>query len=118
MRQLTMKEIKPYQIRYYQTDSGKCPYKKWFDGLKDSKVRHRIRARLDRVALGNLGDHKNLSDGVLELRFAFGSGYRIYFAEHEECFVILLCGGDKSSQEQDIETAKEYWKNLRERCDE
>ena len=72
-----MKEIKPKQIRFYQTKSGKIPYKEWFDGLKDPKVRHRIRARLDRVQLGNLGDHKGLSDGVSELRFAFGSGYRI-----------------------------------------
>ena len=113
-----MKEIKPKQIRFYQTKSGKIPYKEWFDGLKDPKVRHRIRARLDRVQLGNLGDHKGLSDGVSELRFAFGSGYRIYFAEQDDYFIILLCGGDKSSQEKDIDTAKQYWNDLQERCDE
>ena len=113
-----MKDIKPKQIRFYQTKSGKIPYKEWFDNLKDSKVRHRIRARLDRVELGNLGDFKNLSDGVSELKFSFGPGYRIYFAEQDDIFIILLCGGDKSSQKKDINTAKQYWNDLQERCDE
>ena len=112
-----MREIKPKQIRFYQAKSGKIPYKEWFDGLKNSKVRHRIRARLDRVELGNLGDYKVLSDGVSELRLAFGSGYRIYFAEQNDYFIILLCGGDKGSQEKDINAARQYWKDLQERCD-
>lgn len=113
-----MRDIKPKQIRFYQTKSGKIPYKEWFDNLKDPKVRHRIRARLDRVELGNLGDFKALSDGVSELKFSFGPGYRIYFAEQNDIFIILLCGGDKSSQKKDINTAKQYWNDLQERCDE
>ena len=113
-----MKEVKPKKIRFYQTVSGEMPYKDWFDNLKDSMVKNRIRARLDRVQLGNLGDYKVLSDGVSELRFTFGSGYRIYFGEHEDYLIILLCGGDKSSQKKDIAIAKQYWKELLERCDE
>lgn len=118
MRQLIMKEIKTKQIRFYQTKSGKVPYKDWFDSVTDSKIRHRIRARLDRVELGNLGDYKVLSDGVSELRFAFGSGYRIYFTEQNGYVIILLCGGDKGSQKKDIDMAKQYWSDLQERCDE
>lgn len=113
-----MKEIKSRKIRYYQTKTCETPYKEWFDGLKDSKARHRIRARLDRVELGNLGDYKVLSDGVSELKFTFGPGYRIYFGEQDDYYIILLCGGDKSSQKKDIATAKQYWKELLERCDE
>ena len=97
-----MKEIKPKQIRFYQTESGKIPYKEWFDGLKDCKVRHRIRARLDRVELGNFGDYKVLSNSVSELRFTFGSGYRIYFAEQNDYFIILLCGGDKKVRKKTL----------------
>lgn len=118
MRQFVMKEIKPRNIRYYVDKSGKIPCKEWLDGLKDSTIRHRIRARLDRVELGNLGVYKPLSDGVLELKFNFGSGYRVYFGEQEDYFIILLCGGDKGSQKIDVETAKKYWKDFLERCDE
>ncbi len=65
--------------------------------------------RLFRVANGNYGDDKSLKDGVYELRFTFGPGYRVYFGEDGPYLVVLLCGGDKSSQEKDIETAKAYW---------
>ncbi|EHL31558.1 hypothetical protein LDG_6411 [Legionella drancourtii LLAP12] len=66
--------------------------------------------------MGNYGDYKPLGDGVCELKFDFGSGYRIYFAEEEGgVIVILLCGGDKGSQVQDIKTAKMYWQELLER---
>lgn len=118
MRQLIMKAIKPRKIRYYQTTLGKIPFKEWIEGLKDSKVRHRIRARLDRIELGNFGDYKALAEGISELRLQFGAGYRVYFAEQDDYFIILLCGGDKSSQGKDIETAKHYWKDLLERCNE
>lgn len=80
--------------------------------LKDPVTRLRIRRRLDRVELGNFGDYKPLGDGVYELKLAFGSGYRIYFAEDGDTIVILLSGGDKSSQVKDIATAKMYWQEL------
>lgn len=73
-------------------------------------MRRRILQRLRRVEVGNYGDYKSLKDGVFELRLMFGSGYRIYFAEQGETVVILLCGGDKSTQPKDIESAKNYWK--------
>ena len=85
------------------------------NGLKDPVTRHRIKTRLDRVEKGNYGDHRSVGDGVWELRFDFGAGYRIYFVEEGDVLVILLCGGDKSSQVKDIKTAKIYWKELLEK---
>ena len=63
-----------------------------------------------RVEAGNYGDYKLVGDGVLELRFRFGTGYGVYFGEDGDTVVALLCGGDKSTQERDIERAKTYWK--------
>lgn len=109
-------------LRYFKTKSGKVPFLEWFDGIKDPVIKHRIRSRLDRVEMGNFGDFKTLDGGISELRLFFGAGYRIYFGEEGDVFVILLCGGDKKSQKKsqkkDIETAKAYWKNLQERTDE
>jgi putative addiction module killer protein len=64
---------------------------------------------------GHYGDYKSIGNGVYELRFTFGSGYRIYFAEQDNVVVLLLCGGDKSTQRHDIELAKNYWLEFR-RC--
>ena len=75
----------------------------------------RIEARLKRIAFGNFGDAKPVGSGVSELRLPFGSGYRVYFAQHGETIVILLCGGDKSSQDKDIESAKLYWSDFKRR---
>jgi len=76
--------------------------------------RRRILKRLYRIESGNYGDCKNLGDGVNELRFFFGAGYRVYFGEDGDTIVILLCGGDKDSQRKDIEKAKVYWKEYQE----
>jgi len=113
-----MKENKKRILRNYKTQSGKVPFSDWLEDLKDPMVRHRIRRRLDRVELGNFGDYKVLDEGVCELRLDFGSGFRIYFAEEGDIIVILLCGGDKSTQDKDIKTAKKYWKELLERSHE
>lgn len=75
----------------------------------------RIERRIERMAVGHYGDYKMLGDGVCELRLAFGSGYRIYFAEQDDVVVVLLCGGDKASQWKDVDLAKRYWKELQER---
>jgi putative addiction module killer protein len=72
--------------------------------------RKRILARLSRLKQGNYGDCEIVGEGISELRMFFGSGYRVYFGEEENHIVILLCGGDKSSQSKDIKQAKEYWK--------
>lgn len=69
---------------------------------------------MDRVEQGNFGDYESVGDDVCELRFFFGSGYRIYFGEVGNTIVLLLCGGDKSSQKKDVKKAKEYWKEYQE----
>ena len=107
-----MKEIKHRILRNYITPLGTVPFEEWISSLKDAVASHRIRTRLDRIEKGNLGVYKPVGDGVNELKFDFGPGYRIYFAEEGDVFVILLCGGDKSSQIKDITIAKMYWKEL------
>jgi putative addiction module killer protein len=77
----------------------------WLTGLRDREARARIAKCIDRIAQGNLGDAKSVGDGVSELRFAFGPGYRVYFTMRGSIVVILLCGGDKGSQDRDIERA-------------
>ena len=78
----------------------------WLTGLRDIQARARIAKRIDRIAQGNFGDAKSVGDGVSELRFDFGPGYRIYYARRGDVVLILLCGGDKDSQARDIERAK------------
>lgn len=100
-----------YPVRYgvgmeYKIDSTK-QFDKWFAKLKDSLVKIRILARLSRVENGNFGDFKPLSPMLYELRFFFGFGLRIYYTIKNDSVVILLVGGDKSSQEKDIAKADE-----------
>jgi putative addiction module killer protein len=95
-------------VREYLTLQGRNPYREWLVTL-DTTPRARIQARVLRFELGNLGDHKPLEDGVWEARVDFGPGYRIYFGKDGPLVVILLCGGDKSTQTRDIAQAKTYW---------
>ena len=74
-----------------------------------------IKIRLDRVAQGNLGDHDSVGHGVVELRIHRGPGYRVYIGLHGLEIVVLLCGGDKSTQKQDVSAAHEYWEDYRRR---
>ena len=98
----------PFEIEYYVAENGSLPFKDWLDGLKDIAGRARIRIRLDRVRLGNLGDSRSVGGGVYELKVAHGPGYRIYFALEGERVVLLLMGGDKSTQSKDIVKAKSF----------
>ena len=82
--------------------------------LRDPKTQTRIEARIERLESGNLGDYRSVGDGVFELRLQFGPGYRIYFGEVDNTIVLLLCGGDKSSQGRDIKRAKAYWREYKE----
>eukprot|EP01132_Coremiostelium_polycephalum_P007246 gene7246-8922_t len=78
----------------------------WFDGLRDQRARARIAKRLDRLVEGNPGDVKAVGEGVSELRIDYGPGYRVYYIERKSVLIILLCGGDKSTQDSDIKRAQ------------
>ncbi len=86
----------------------------WFESLKDKQTARRIQARIDRSEEGNFGDHKAVGEGVSEMRIHHGPGFRVYFTQHGLEIVILLAGGDKSSQSKDIETAHELARQLKE----
>lgn len=77
----------------------------WLNGLRDVRGRARIQARIDRLATGNPGQHRNLKRGVSELKVDVGPGYRVYYTYRQDTLIILLCGGDKSTQDKDIRTA-------------
>ncbi len=96
-------------IQEYLTSEGRSPFGVWLRGLRDVRARARIRIRLDRVRLGNLGDYRSVGDGVYELRLAFGPGYRLYFGVVDRATVVLLAGGTKRMQQNDIYRAKNYW---------
>jgi putative addiction module killer protein len=84
----------------------------WLDGLKDIRARARVLVRIERLAAGNPGDVKPVPEGVSELRIDYGPGYRVYFKKRGKELVILLAGGDKSSQSRDIKTALRLARDL------
>jgi len=96
-------------VLIYKTSDGKEPFWDWLFSLRDKILRNRIEARIERLKHGNYGDHKRFG-GIIELRLDFGKGYRVYCAEEGNKIVILLTGGDKSSQDKDIKEALEYWR--------
>jgi len=96
-------------IQPYYTPSGKIPFAQWQDALRDRKVKTAIARRLYRVAQGHFGDCKPCRDGVWEMRIDLGSGYRVYYALAGKTVVLLLCGGNKRTQQADISKACEYW---------
>ncbi len=98
------------EVIIYASEEGAEPFTDWLGTLKDKQTIKRIQTRLLRIEQGNYGDYKSLKGGVFELRLMFGSGYRVYFGENGNKLVILLLGGDKRTQRQDIEQAKIYWK--------
>jgi len=96
------------------TISKSQSFDKWFDGLKDTKGRFRIQARIDRAELGNFGDCEPVGEGVSEMRIHFGPGYRVYFAQRGLLIVLLLVGGDKSTQAKDIKAAIKLNREIKE----
>ena len=107
-----MEEI---EIELYETANGKRPFEIWIKNIKEIHTRAKILTRLDRLKLGNFGDCKTLQEGVCELRIHYGPGIRIYYGKIGNKVILLLCGGDKGSQERDVDKAKEYLKDYQSR---
>jgi putative addiction module killer protein len=101
------------EIRKYHRPDGSVPFDRWMGKLKDERAKARILVQFDRLRLGLPGDWKSVGEGVFELRISEGKGYRVYFAREGKSIVILLCGGDKSTQGRDIEQAQAYWRARR-----
>ena len=98
------------KVIVYRDATRKEPFTDWLHGLGDARTRRRILSRLVRLESGNFGDCEPVGGGVSELRFFFGSGYRVYFGRDGNTIVVLLSGGDKDSQRRDIQKAQAYWK--------
>lgn len=107
--------IPPQAIEMYQDDRGRVPFADWLESLKNRTARIAIMARIRRVSIGLFGDCKSVGSGVFELRVKVGPGYRVYFATVDDKIVLLLAGGDKSTQAGDIERAKDRLKDWRQR---
>lgn len=101
------------EIRKYRRPDNAIPFDRWIAKLRDTRARARILVQIDRLALGLSGDWRSVGEGVYEFRIFEGKGYRVYFARDGEAVVILLCGGDKSTQDRDIKLAKSYWHEYR-----
>ncbi|MCK6598992.1 MAG: type II toxin-antitoxin system RelE/ParE family toxin [Bdellovibrionaceae bacterium] len=101
---------KPFKALFYKdSNTEKEPFRDWLDGLRDNAVQARIAVRIARAEDGNFGDHKSVGGGVYELRISFGPGYRVYYAIEGQKIILLLVGGDKSTQSKDIEKAQKFW---------
>lgn len=108
-----------YTLKIYETTSRSEPFTEWINGLKDQKARIAIRVRLGRMQLGNFGHCEAVGEGVSEMKIDLGPGYRVYFGMMGRTIVLLLCGGDKKTQNKDIRRALEFFKDhkLREKED-
>lgn len=113
-----MPDVSFKNVYLFVQENGACPFREWIDSLRDAKARARIRARIARLRAGSLGDWKTIGEGVFELRIDHGPGYRIYFGQEGASVVILVNGGDKSSQDRDIKTAHALWAEYRRRRNE
>ena len=109
-----MRNTHPRKIEAYRIQNGQVPFTEWFDSIRDKRAQTRIEARLILLEQGNFGDYRSVGNGVFELRIHVGAGYRVYFGEVDNTIVLLLCGGDKSSQRRDIARAKTYWREYKE----
>ena len=103
-----MKRLEIFEI------NNKKPIREWMDSLKDKTIKARVAERLNRLLNGNFGEYKEIDYEISELKLKIGAGYRIYYSEINDIVVLLLCGGDKSTQNKDIKKAKKYlqiWKD-------
>ena len=91
------------------TNDGKSVFQGWLRTLRDRRAKINITKRLAQAKKGNFGDTRPIGNGAHEMRIDYGPGYRVYYANDEETIIVLLCGGDKSTQDEDINAAKGYW---------
>ena len=102
-------KIKERLVEYFYTPSGKAPAKEWLNSIKDKLTQAILYKRIRQASLGNFGDHKSVGTGVFEMRIDYGPGFRIYYGIHNDEVILLLMGGSKRTQVNDIEKAKTYW---------
>lgn len=109
-------EAQPKDIRLYKTAEGKPPFKEWLGSLKSLKIQTIVEKGVNKIRCGLLtsNNSRSVGSGVFELKIDYGSGYRVYFGQTESA-VVLLCGSDKGTQNQDIQKAKEYWADYEKR---
>lgn len=106
--------MKQRTVKILQLANGKCPLTEWMSSL-DKATKFRVQSRLTRLLENNFGDYKKIDNEISELRLKFGAGYRIYYTEIDNIIVLLINGGDKSTQQKDIKKAKlmlREWRNL------
>ena len=103
------------EIHRYMTSGGVDPFQKWLDTLRDQSAKGRIAARLARFAAGVPGDCRSVGGGVWEMRIDSGPGYRLYYGQNGKTAILLMIGGDKSSQQSDIQLAMAYWADFQRR---
>lgn len=110
-------ETTPYELKDYETPDGRCPYQEWYSELvkKDMRSAVTLEKRIRRLEHGLLGDYKEIEDGILELRIRLGQGFRVYVRQIGKTMMLLLVGGEKSNQEQDIRKAFKYWYEFKSR---
>ncbi len=99
------------EVRHYLTPDGRDPFAQWLGRLRDRRAVAAILLRIGRMERGLIGDCKAVGGGVSELRIDVGAGYRMHFGRIGDRIVVLLCGGDKRRQDDDITRAKRYWAN-------
>jgi putative addiction module killer protein len=104
-----------HEIRHYLTEEGKDVFLEWLKRLRDPVAKVQVVKRVNRVEQGNFGDYKFCRDGVWEMRIDVGAGYRVYYAQSDSHIILLLCGGDKRTQDADIERAVKYWQDWQRR---
>ena len=107
-------DIEEQTLKLLELKDGACPFDDWFASIRDEKTRAIVRARLGRLRAGNFGDCGSSGQNVQHIKIDYGPGYRIYFAQIERVIVVLLCGGDKSSQNRDVKKAHKLWEENKE----
>lgn len=106
--------VKSRIIEYFTTSSGNSPVRNWLESQKDKVTQAILFKRIRQVGLGNFGHTRSVGSGVHELKIDYGPGYRIYYGIHKDEIILLLMGGSKRTQQNDIEKAKLFWKSYQE----